>query len=119
ADVILKAAATRAPDDPPPQAGPPDEALGQATFTDGVARLALQVADALDFLHRRGVVHRDLKPSNVLLDAGGRPRLLDFNLSSDARLAAPRVGGTLPYMAPEQARRAVLEDGPEPGPQAD
>ena len=101
-------AAARA-DDPPPlssdAAGPAEDGL----YTDAVARLALQVADALTFLHMQGVIHQDLKPSNVLLRPDGQAILLDFNLSADARAAAPRLGGTLPYMAPEQLR-ALLDD---------
>jgi len=116
ADVILRAAAL-APGDPPLEAEP-DDALRGASYVDGVARLAGQLADALHVLHGRGIVHRDLKPSNVLLDAGGRPRLLDFNLSADSRRASPRFGGTLPYMAPEQVRLA-LGEGPEPDGRAD
>src|SRR5439155_10720397 len=58
--------------------------------------------------HERGVIHRDLKPANVLLTDDGQPMLLDFNLAAagggqtKGRAAAARVGGTLPYMAPEQ-----------------
>ncbi len=60
-----------------------------------------KIAEALEYAHREGVCHQDLKPSNVLLTFSGDPVLLDFNLSSDGR-PADRVGGTLPYMAPEQ-----------------
>ncbi len=56
-------------------------------------------------------MHRDLKPSNVLLTPDGRPMLLDFNLSSDARLSDLRIGGTLPYAAPELLRAIFAESG--------
>ena len=80
-------------------------------YADGVARIAWQLADALAFLHKEGVVHRDLKPSNVLLRPDGQALLLDFNLSADARAAGPRLGGTLPYMAPEQTADALAAGG--------
>ncbi len=76
------------------------------------AHLLDQVASALDYAHRQGVVHRDIKPSNVMLDAEGNAFLADFGL---ARVALPdREGegaltlpgtilGTPSYMAPEQA----------------
>ena len=63
--------------------------------------LASQLADALAHAHERGICHRDLKPSNILMSPEGRPLLLDFNLSTDDRFPAGRIGGTLPYMAPE------------------
>jgi len=53
-------------------------------------RLMIEVCEAVDHAHRSLVVHRDLKPSNVLVDASGRPKLLDFGI---AKLLAPGPGG--------------------------
>jgi tetratricopeptide (TPR) repeat protein len=80
-----------------------------------VLRLGMQLAEGLAAAHEQGVIHRDLKPSNVRVTADGRVKILDFGL---AKLAEPLsgaastqslgesqfVGGTLPYMAPEQLR---------------
>jgi serine/threonine protein kinase/Tfp pilus assembly protein PilF len=81
---------------------PRSSSWGNGTYTDGVLHLGCQLADALAFIHDQGICHRDLKPSNVLLCPDGTPMLLDFNLSSDDRLGTLLVGGTLPYMSPEQ-----------------
>jgi eukaryotic-like serine/threonine-protein kinase len=80
----------------------PVNRLGRGTYVDAAVRIGCQLADALAFAHAQGVCHRDLKPSNVLLATDGRPMLLDFNLSSDQQQPHTAVGGTLPYMAPEQ-----------------
>jgi serine/threonine protein kinase/predicted Zn-dependent protease len=76
------------------------------SYVEAVLWLGARLADGLAHAHQRGVVHRDLKPANVLLTDDGQPMLLDFNLSDDLRLrggpAAAGVGGTLPYMSPEQ-----------------
>src|SRR5439155_9435217 len=82
------------------------EALERRTYVQAVVWLGARLADGLAHAHERGIFHRDLKPANVLLTDDGLPMLLDFNLSEDVKLrssaAAARVGGTLPYMAPEQ-----------------
>ncbi|MFL5341597.1 MAG: serine/threonine-protein kinase, partial [Gemmataceae bacterium] len=79
--------------------------LEALSFTDAVLWLAARVTDGLAHAHEHGVLHRDLKPANILLTNDGQPMLLDFNLSAPggvrANAAAARVGGTLPYMAPE------------------
>src|SRR5262249_44588970 len=64
-----------------------------------------QLAEALGFLHARGVIHRDVKSSNVLV-ASGAAKLMDFGLALDRRRISAEVGrkrivGTPAYMAPE------------------
>ncbi len=70
-------------------------------------RLTIRVADALEIVHRAGVVHRDLKPANVLLDERGEPVVTDFGLARqvgmDPRMTpSGTVLGTPAYLAPEQ-----------------
>jgi serine/threonine protein kinase/lipoprotein NlpI len=89
-------------------------ALASLTFVDGIFWLGMLLADGLAHAHSHGVVHRDLKPANILLTDAGQPMLLDFNLSEDNDLhrsaRAARVGGTLPYMAPEQLVAFLKEE---------
>lgn len=78
-----------------------------------------QIADAIGHAHQRGIIHRDLKPSNILIDASGRPKVLDFGVASwtgaganaAALTQAGRFTGTLAYAAPEQvAQHAASPD---------
>lgn len=72
------------------------------------AKIALQVAEGLDFAHERGILHRDIKPSNIMIDQDGRAWIADFGLakSSDGTelTATGDVVGTVRYLAPERFR---------------
>ena len=76
---------------------------------DEAVRIARDVADALDYAHRHGVIHRDIKPENILLH-DGRPMVADFGIALALSAAAggrmTETGmslGTPHYMSPEQA----------------
>ncbi len=70
-----------------------------------IAAVFREVAMALAKVHREGVLHRDIKPDNILVEASGRPVLVDFGLSTIARPGAPDQDenpvGTLDFLAPE------------------
>src|SRR5262245_45851144 len=110
---ILEAVQTRPGEELAAPLHPPSPHLQHGRYVDAVADIGAQLAEALDFVHGRQICHRDLKPSNVLVGPDGRPRLLDFNLSFDAKSDQQLLGGTLPYMAPEQLRVTDRDyDGP-------
>lgn len=88
---------------------------GRESFPEAVATLAARLADALGYLHGRGIAHGDLKPSNVLIGTGGHPYLIDFNLAACRDGFPFRCGGTLPYMSPERLR-FTLGVSTDPGP---
>ncbi|MBI2398686.1 MAG: protein kinase [Xanthomonadales bacterium] len=74
---------------------------------DAVLRLFVGICGAVDYAHHNLIVHRDLKPSNILIDADGRPKLLDFGiaklLDEEADGSATQLRALTPaYAAPEQ-----------------
>ena len=79
------------------------------SYVAAVLRLTHGIADGLEHSHRRGIIHRDVKPANILLCDDGQPMLLDFNLAERRNEVNRTVGGTIPYMAPEQLN-ALLDD---------
>jgi serine/threonine-protein kinase len=84
---------------------------------DARLRLFLQVCEAVESAHRQLVVHRDLKPSNILVEAGGRPKLLDFGIAKllDHTPEDVRGGATLTVerrMTPGYASPEQVSGGP-------
>jgi serine/threonine protein kinase len=72
--------------------------------------ITIAICDALDYIHRNGVVHRDLKPENIMIDAEDRIKLIDFGIAGKAgsrRLTFGKfsqIAGTPDYISPEQVQ---------------
>ncbi|MGE3821087.1 MAG: protein kinase, partial [Isosphaeraceae bacterium] len=102
----------RTPARPVPAEGSSLDAAGD--YFDRVAAMVAEVAEALDYAHRNGVIHRDIKPSNLLLSPDGRLSVNDFGLArmleEPGMTMTGEFVGTPKYMSPEQitAGRAPL-----------
>ena len=96
------------------------EALDRFLRRHGVLRwqnalyIVQQVAEALDYAHKQGVLHRDIKPANILIDRQGRVRLTDFGIAPQLENTQPLnpshdFTGTPAYMSPEQCNAESLD----------
>lgn len=74
-------------------------------------RVAMEMAEAVGYIHSKGIVHRDLKPENIIITSNGdNVKLIDFGLAdTDSHTILKQPAGTLKYMSPEQMQTAVAD----------
>ncbi|HWS70564.1 MAG TPA: serine/threonine-protein kinase, partial [Thermoanaerobaculia bacterium] len=87
---------------------------GRTLSFEQIGDIILQVAEALDFAHSKGIVHRDVKPANIILIEGNRAKITDFGIAKIASGGANLTStgqflGTPNYMAPEQIKGAPVD----------
>ena len=90
-----------------------ESSRGKEFSLDRIIELAIQICDGLGAAHDKKVVHRDIKPSNIVIDAYGRPKILDFGLAAiqggEHLTKTGSTLGTVRYMSPEQVRGKEID----------